>query len=153
VRQFAHISPIGSPTSTFDRILASEISWWQLAELLRTQLTRRICAEDSAATVFSSCSSAARGARCEQWAENVAKRVNAYTFSIDDKTISATVTVGLGLLPPANPDVAAAIAMPFSARAARTRARREPDVRRDKSDTDTRVQAYDRSGQATSRAR
>jgi EAL domain-containing protein (putative c-di-GMP-specific phosphodiesterase class I) len=80
----------------------------------------------------------------ETWAENVAKRVNAYTFSIDDKTISATVTVGLGLLPPANPDVAAAIGDAVSA----TRRGRELGGNQmyvvDKSDTDTRVQAYDK---------
>jgi EAL domain-containing protein (putative c-di-GMP-specific phosphodiesterase class I) len=74
----------------------------------------------------------------------VAKRVNAHTFSIDDKTISATVTVGLGLLPPANPDVAAAIADAISA----TRRGRELGGNQmyvvDKSDTDTRVQAYDK---------
>jgi EAL domain-containing protein (putative c-di-GMP-specific phosphodiesterase class I) len=74
----------------------------------------------------------------------VAKRVHAYTFSIDDKTISATVTVGLGLLPPADPDVAAAIGDAISA----TRRGRELGGNQmyvvDKSDTDTRVQAYDK---------
>jgi EAL domain-containing protein (putative c-di-GMP-specific phosphodiesterase class I) len=74
----------------------------------------------------------------------VVKRVNEHTFSIEEKTLSATVTVGLGLLPAANPDVGAAITDAISA----TRRGRELGGNQmyavDKSDTDTRVQAYDK---------
>ena len=72
------------------------------------------------------------------------KRVNEHTFSIDDKTLSATVTVGLGLLPPTNPDLSSAITDAVSA----SRRGRELGGNQmyavDKSDTDTRVQAYDK---------
>ena len=80
----------------------------------------------------------------ETWADNVVKRVNEHVFSIEDKTLSATVTVGLGLLPTANPDVDGAITDAVSA----TRRGRELGGNQmyvvDKSDTDTRVQAYDK---------
>ncbi len=63
---------------------------------------------------------------------------------LEDKTLSATVTVGLGLLPPTNPDIAAAITDAVSA----TRRGRELGGNQmyavDKADTDTRVQAYDK---------
>src|SRR5277367_4865708 len=136
VRQFAHIKP--------DRfleiqnsigVLASEDFMAQLAELLRPQLTPSDL--------------------CGRFGGNgllvLLKRGNDHMFAIEDKTLSATVTVGLGPLPSANPDagaanpdVGAAIADAVSA----TRRGRELGGNQmyvvDKSDTDTRVQAYDK---------
>jgi multidomain signaling protein FimX len=145
VRQFAHIKPdrfieIQSAIG----VLASEDFMAQLAELLRAQLTPTdLCGRFGGNGLLVMLE---RGTArdVETWAENVVKRVNEHTFTIEDKTLSATVTVGLGLLPPANPDVGAAITDAVSA----TRRGRELGGNQmyavDKADTDTRVQAYDK---------
>jgi diguanylate cyclase (GGDEF)-like protein/PAS domain S-box-containing protein len=145
VRQFAHIKPDRFADIQHSiGILASEDFMAQLADLLRTQLTPTDLCGRFGGNGFLVMLERGTARDVETWAENVAKRVNAHTFSIDDKTISATVTVGLGLLPPANPDVAAAIGDAVSA----TRRGRELGGNQmyvvDKSDTDTRVQAYDK---------
>src|SRR5271165_530629 len=145
VRQFAHIKP--------DRfieiqnaigVLSSEDFMAQLAELLRAQLTPTDLCGRFAGNGFLILLERGTARDVETWAENVVKRVNEYTFAIEDKTLSATVTAGLGLLPAANPDVAAAITDAVSA----TRRGRELGGNQwyavDKSDTDTRVQAYDK---------
>src|ERR1700726_3851684 len=145
VRQFAHIKPDRfADIQNSIGILASEDFMAQLAELLRSQLTPTDLCGRFGGNGFLIMLERGTARDVEAWAENVAKRVNAHTFSIEDKTISATVTVGLGLLPPANPDVAAAIGDAVSA----TRRGRELGGNQmyvvDKSDTDTRVQAYDK---------
>jgi multidomain signaling protein FimX len=145
VRQFAHVKP--------DRfidiqhaigVLASEDFMAQLADLLRSQLTSTdLCGRFGGNGILVMLE---RGTAkdVETWAENIVKRVHEHVFVSGDKTLSATVTVGLGLLPPANPDVAAAITDAISA----TRRGRELGGNQmyvvDKSDTDTRVQAYDK---------
>ena len=145
VRQFAHVKP--------DRfidiqhaigVLASEDFMAQLADLLRSQLTGTdLCGRFGGNGILIMLE---RGTAkdVETWAENIVKRVHEHVFVIEDKTLSATVTVGLGLLPSANPDVGAAIADAVSA----TRRGRELGGNQmyvvDKSDTDTRVQAYDK---------
>jgi multidomain signaling protein FimX len=145
VRQFAHIKPdrfIEIQSSI--GVLASEDFMAQLAELLRAQLTPTdLCGRFGGNGLLVMLE---RGTArdVETWAENVVKRVNEHTFTIEEKTLSATVTVGLGLLPPANTDVAAAITDAVSA----TRRGRELGGNQmyavDKADTDTRVQAYDK---------
>jgi diguanylate cyclase (GGDEF)-like protein/PAS domain S-box-containing protein len=145
VRQFAHIKPDRFADIQHSiGILASEDFMVQLADLLRTQLTPTDLCGRFGGNGFLVMLERGTARDVETWAENVAKRVNAHTFSIDDKTISATVSVGLGLLPPANPDIAAAIGDAVSA----TRRGRELGGNQmyvvDKSDTDTRVQAYDK---------
>ena len=145
VRHFAHIKP--------DRfidiqhaigVLASEEFMAQLAELLRVQLTPTDICGRFGGNGFLILLERGTARDVETWAENVVKRVNEHTFSIDDKTLSATVTVGLGLLPPTNPDVSSAITDAVSA----SRRGRELGGNQmyavDKSDTDTRVQAYDK---------
>src|SRR6202522_2965348 len=145
VRQFAHVKP--------DRfieiqnaigVLASEDFMAQLAELLRSQLTATDLCGRFGGNGFLILLERGTARDVETWAENVVKRVHEHTFVFDEKTLSATVTVGLGLLPPANPDVAAAVGDAVSA----TRRGRELGGNQmyvvDKSDTDTRVQAYDK---------
>ena len=145
VRQFAYIKP--------DRfvdiqaaigVLASEDFMGQLAELLRVQLTATDICGRFGGNGFLMLLERGTARDVETWAENVVKRVNDHTFVFDEKTLSATVTVGLGLLPPANPDVAAAVSDAVSA----TRRGRELGGNQmyavDKADTDTRVQAYDK---------
>jgi multidomain signaling protein FimX len=145
VRQFAHLKP--------DRfidiqhaigVLESEDFMAQLAELLRSQLTSTdLCGRFGGNGILVMLE---RGTAkdVETWAENIVKRVGEHVFVSADKTLSATVTVGLGLLPSANPDVAAAITDAVSA----TRRGRELGGNQmyvvDKADTDTRVQAYDK---------
>ena len=145
VRQFAHLKP--------DRfidiqhaigVLASEDFMAQLADILRLQLTNTdLCGRFGGNGLLIMLE---RGTArdVETWAENIVKRVHEHVFASGDKTLSATVTVGLGLLPPANPDVGAAIEDAISA----TRRGRELGGNQmyvvDKSDTDTRVKAYDK---------
>jgi diguanylate cyclase (GGDEF)-like protein len=145
VRQFAYIKP--------DRfleiqnaigVLASEDFMAQLAELLRMQLTASDLCGRFGGNGFLVMLERGTERDVETWAENVVKRVNEHTFTFDEKNLSATVTVGLGLLPAANPDVAGAITDAVNA----TRRGRELGGNQmyavDKADTDTRVQAYDK---------
>ncbi|HTD71932.1 MAG TPA: EAL domain-containing protein [Steroidobacteraceae bacterium] len=145
VRQIAHLKP--------DRFIdiqhaigvaASEDFMAQLAELMRSQLTATdLCGRFGGNGILVMLE---RGTAkdVETWAENVVKRVHDHVFVLEDKTLSATVTAGLGLLPPTNPDVGAAITDAVSA----TRRGRELGGNQmyvvDKADTDTRVQAYDK---------
>jgi len=145
VRQFAHIKPdrfIDIQNSI--GVLSSEDFMGQLAELLRVQLTPTDLCGRFGGNGFLIMLERGTARDVETWADNVAKRVNEHVFAIDDKTLSATVTVGLGLLPAVNPDVGSAITDAISA----TRRGRELGGNQvyavDKSDTDTRVQAYDK---------
>src|SRR5277367_6013699 len=145
VRQFALIKPdrfIQIQNSI--GVLASEDFMVQLAELLRSQLTPTDLCGRFGGNGLLILLERGTARDVETWAENVVKRVNEHLFAIEDKTLSATVTVGLGLLPAANPDVGAAITDAVSA----TRRGRELGGNQmyavDKSDTDTRVQAYDK---------
>ncbi len=145
VRQFAHIKP--------DRfveiqnsigVLTSEDFMAQLADLLRSQLTPTDLCGRFGGNAFLVLLERGTARDVETWAENVVKRMNEHTFTFEEKNLSATVTVGLGLLPLANPDVPAAITDAVSA----TKRGRELGGNQmyavDKSDTDTRVQAYDK---------
>jgi diguanylate cyclase (GGDEF)-like protein/PAS domain S-box-containing protein len=145
VRLFAHVKPdrfIEIQNSI--GVLASEDFMAQLAELLRAQLTPTDLCGRFGGNGLLVLLERGTARDVETWAENVVKRVNEHVFAIEDKTLSATVTVGLGLLPSANPDVGAAITDAISA----TRRGRELGGNQmyvvDKSDTDTRVQAYDK---------
>jgi multidomain signaling protein FimX len=145
VRLFAHLKP--------DRfidiqhaigVLASEDFMAQLAELLRSQLANTDLCGRFGGNGFLIMLERGTAKDVETWAENVVKRVNEHLFVSEDKTLSATVTVGLGLMPAANAEVGAAIADAVSA----TRRGRELGGNQmyivDKADTDTRVQAYDK---------
>ncbi len=145
VRHFAHIKP--------DRfidiqhaigVLASEEFMAQLADLLRVQLTPTDICGRFGGNGFLILLERGTARDVETWAENVVKRVNEHTFSIDDKTLSATVTVGLGLLPPTNPDVSSAITDAVNAGRRGRELGGNQMYAVDKSDTDTRVQAYDK---------
>jgi multidomain signaling protein FimX len=145
VRQFAHIKPdrfIEIQNSI--GVLASEDFLAEVADLLRSQLTATDICGRFGGNAFLVLLERGTARDVETWAENVVKRVNGHTFAFEAKTLSATVTVGLGLLPSANPDVGAAISDAVSA----TRKGRELGGNQmyavDKSDTDTRVQAYDK---------
>src|SRR5271163_4559197 len=144
VRLFAHLKPDRfADIQNAIGVLASEDFMAQLAELLRSQLTSTDLCGRFGGNGFLVMLERGTGKDVETWAENVVKRVNEHLFVSEDKTLSATVTVGLGLLPAVHSDVAAAIADAVSA----TRRGRELGGNQmymvDKADTDTRVQAYD----------
>src|ERR1700685_1900085 len=99
VRQFAHIKPDRfAEIQNSIGVLASEEFMAQLAELLRPQLTPSdVCGRFGGNGLLVLLE---RGTArdVETWAENVVKRVNEHMFAIDEKTLSATGTVGMGLL-------------------------------------------------------
>jgi multidomain signaling protein FimX len=145
VRQFAYVKP--------DRfveiqnaigVLASEEFMGQFAEQVRMQLTASDLCGRFGGNGLLILLEHGTARDVETWAENVVTRINDHTFVFDEKNLSATATVGLGLLPPTNPDVASAITDAVNA----ARRGRELGGNQmyavDKADTDTRVQAYDK---------
>jgi len=145
VRQFAYLKPDRfSEIQAAIGVLSSEDFMAQLAELVRRQLTSTDLCGRFGGNGFLIMLDRGTARDVETWAENVVQRIGDHTFQFDEKNLSATVTVGLGLLPPANPDASAAIADAVNA----ARRGRELGGNQmyavDKSDTDTRVQAYDK---------
>jgi len=145
VREFAHIKP--------DRfldiqqavgLLASEDFMAQLAEQLRAQLTPTDICGRFGGNGFMVLLERGTARDVETWAENVIKRVHEHTFAIDDKTLAATVTVGLGLLPAIKPDIGATMGDAINAMRKGRELGGNQMYSIDKTDTDTRVQAYDK---------
>ena len=145
VREFAHIKP--------DRyldiqhavgLLASEDFMAQLAEQLRAQLTDTDICGRFGGNGFMVFLERGTARDVETWAENVIKRVNEHTFAVDDKTLSATVTVGLSLLPAVKPDIGATMSDAINAMRKGRELGGNQMYSIDKADTDTRVQAYDK---------
>jgi multidomain signaling protein FimX len=145
VRQFALVKPDRfTEVQTAIGVLASEDFMGQLAEATRKHLSGNDLCGRFGGNGFLVMLERGTARDVETWAENVVKRIGDQTFSFAEKNLSVTVTVGLGLLPPTNPDIGAAIADAVAA----TRRGRELGGNQmyavDKSDTDTRVQAYDK---------
>jgi PAS domain S-box-containing protein len=145
VRRFAYLKP--DHFSDIQRaigLLNSEDFMSQLAELLRVQLMVTDVCGRFGGNGFLVLLERGTARDVDLWAENVVQRVYEHTFKFAAKTLSATATVGLGLLPAAHPDVDAAVTDAISAaRRGRERGGNQMYVV-DKSDTDTRVQAYDK---------
>jgi PAS domain S-box-containing protein len=145
VRQFAYIKP--------DRfldiqnsigVLSSEEFMAQLADLLRAQLTANdLCGRFGGNGILVMLE---RGTALdvETWAKNIVKRVNDHNFVFEVKNLSATVTVGLGLLPSGSPDIDAAVSDAINAARRGLELGGNQIYAVDKADTDTRVQAYDK---------
>lgn len=145
VRQFAYVKPDGFvEIQAAIGVLSSEDFMAQFAELVRMHLTATDLCGRFGGNGFLILLERGTARDVETWAENLVKRIGDHTFQFDEKNLSATVTVGLGLLPPTNPDISAAIADAVNA----ARRGRELGGNQmyavDKSDTDTRVQAYDK---------
>jgi PAS domain S-box-containing protein/diguanylate cyclase (GGDEF)-like protein len=145
VREFAYVKPDRfSEIQVSIGVLASEDFMAQMAEIVRSQLTPSDICGRFGGNGFLVMLERGTSRDVETWAENVIKRVGQHMFAIDDKTLSATATVGLGLLPATRPDIAAAVADACTA----NRRGRELGGNQlyavDKADTDTRVQAYDK---------
>ena len=145
VRQFAHVKPDRFGDIQYSiGVLASEEFMAQLAQLLRVQLTPTDICGRFGGNGFLILLERGTARDVETWAENLVRRVHEHTFNIEEKTLSATVTVGLGLLPTGKPDIASAVNDTINA----VRRGRELGGNQmyvvDKADTDTRVQAYDK---------
>ena len=145
VRQFAYVKPDRfAEIQTAIGVLASEDFIGQLAEALRVEITANDLCGRFGGNGFLILLERGTARDVETWAENLVARISDHGFSFDEKNLVVTVTVGLGLLPATNPDVGAAIADAVSA----ARRGRELGGNQmyavDKSDTDTRVQAYDK---------
>ena len=79
----------------------------------------------------------------EAWSENLIDRISKHLFQVGDRTLHATCSVGLGVVPLAKPELNAAINDALDAvRKARERGGNQ-FVTIDRADNDTRVQAYD----------
>jgi diguanylate cyclase (GGDEF)-like protein/PAS domain S-box-containing protein len=145
LRQFAFIKPDKFvEIQAAIGVLSSEDFLAQMAEELRAQLTPTDLCGRFGGNGFLVLLERGTAKDVETWAEHVVKRIGTHVFTIDDKTLTATVTVGLGLLPPANPDVGATITDALdAARRGRELGGNQMYVV-DKADTDTRVQAYDK---------
>jgi diguanylate cyclase (GGDEF)-like protein/PAS domain S-box-containing protein len=145
VRYIAYLKPdkFGAVQSDIG-IMASEDFLVAFAELLRDQLQPNDIAGRFGGNSFAVLLERGNARDVETWAENVVKKIGAHTFEVADKTLSATCTVGLGMLPATNPDLGSALS---DASAANRRGRDQGGNQFyvvDKSDTDTRVQAYDK---------
>ena len=145
VRQFAYVKPDRfAEIQNAIGVLASEDFIGQLAEALRVELTANDLCGRFGGNGFLILLERGTARDVETWAENLVARISDHGFTFDEKNLVVTVTVGLGLLPATNPDVGAAIADAVSA----ARRGRELGGNQmyavDKSDTDTRVQAYDK---------
>jgi multidomain signaling protein FimX len=145
VRQFAYVKPDRfTDIQSAIGVLASEDFMGQFAEAVRMELTANDLCGRFGGNGFLILLERGTARDVETWAENVVARIRDHSFSFDEKNFVVTVTVGLGLLPPTNPDIGSAIADAVSA----TRRGRELGGNQmyavDKSDTDTRVQAYDK---------
>ncbi|HUX73649.1 MAG TPA: EAL domain-containing protein [Steroidobacteraceae bacterium] len=145
VRIFAYVKPDRfADIQKAIGVLASEDFLTQLASLLRSQLTPSDLCGRFGGNGFLVLLERGTLRDVDAWAENVVKRVNQHMFSSEQKTVSATVTVGLGVLPAGTGDFHGAVEDAVSA-LRRGRAEGGNQAHTDiKSDTDTRVQAYDK---------
>ena len=146
VRLIAYIKPDKFASIQSDiGILASEDFLTGFADLLRDQLTPSDLAGRFGGNTFVVLLERGTQRDVEAWGEHVVKKIASQVFQVADKSFSATCTVGLGLIPPGgNPDLAGGLG---DAAAANKRGREQGGSQVyivDKSDTDTRVQAYDK---------
>ena len=145
VRQFAFIKPDRfREIQNAIGVLRSDEFMVQLAELVRPQLAPNdICGRFGGNGLLLLLE---RGTArdMEAWAEAVIAQVGQHTFAIGNKSLSATITVGLGLVAATNPDVGAAVTDAVTANARGRELGGNQMYAVDKADTDTRVQAYDR---------
>lgn len=145
VRHVAYIKPDQFAAIQNDiGMLASEDFVVAFGEVLRDQLQPNDLAGRFTGNSFLVLLERGTVRDVEAWAEHVVKKVGAHTFTVAERSLSATCTVGLGIFPSTNPDLGSAIA---DAAAANKRGRDQGGGQFymvDKSDTDTRVQAYDK---------
>jgi diguanylate cyclase (GGDEF)-like protein/PAS domain S-box-containing protein len=145
VREFVYIKPDRfTEIQEAVGVLASEEFLAALGGLLRNQLAGGDICGRFGGNAFLVLLERGTTRDVETWADNLVKRVHEHPFTIEDKTVSATITVGLNLLPPSEPDIGVAIkdAMDANRRGRGLGGNQFYMVQ--KTDTDTRVQAYDK---------
>jgi EAL domain-containing protein (putative c-di-GMP-specific phosphodiesterase class I)/GGDEF domain-containing protein len=145
VRAFACIKPDRfADIQSAIGVLALEEFLSQLADLLRNQLAPGdICGRFSG-NGFLLLLERGNSRDVEAWAESILKRVGENEFSIEGKTLTATVTVGLALLPSADPDVGISVTDAVDAHRNGRDQGGDRVYTLQRIDTDTRVQAYDK---------
>ena len=146
VRLIAFVKPDKFSSIASDLgVIASEDFLISFAELLRDQLTPNDVAGRIGGNSFAVLLERGTERDVEAWGEHVVKKVASQVFQVGDKSFPATCTVGLGIVGPgANPDLSGALG---DAESANRRGREQGGSQVyivDKSDTDTRVQAYDK---------
>ena len=124
-------------------VLSGEDLVAQLADVLRAQLTTTdLCGRLGVGGVLVLLE---RGTPrdVEAWADHLVKRVSQQTFSSGDKTLSATISVGIGAVSGTKPDLNGSVTDALAAvRQGREKGGNQV-VESRRSDTDNRVQAYD----------
>jgi multidomain signaling protein FimX len=80
----------------------------------------------------------------EAWGEHVVRKIGATVFKVDTRTLTATATVGLGLVPPTVSDPAAPVADAVEATTKGGEYGGNQVYSMGRADSDTRVQAYDK---------
>ena len=80
----------------------------------------------------------------EAWAENIVSKVASHVFKLGTKTLSATATVGLGLVPASVTDPTGPVADAVEANRKGRDHGGNQTYSLDRADSDTRVQAYDK---------
>ncbi|HKE43761.1 MAG TPA: EAL domain-containing protein [Steroidobacteraceae bacterium] len=144
VRQLAYIKPdkFGSIQADIG-VVASEDFLVAFAELLRAQLAPKDVVGRFGGNSFAVLVERGAARDVEAWADHLVKRVAGHMFQVAQRSFSATCTVGLGIIPPANPDSSSALADAAAANKRGRDAGGNQVYTVDKADTDTRVQAYD----------
>ena len=145
VRVFVHVKPDHfADLEKSIGVLGGEDFVAQLAELLRGQVAASDLCGRFGGNGFLLLLERGTARDVEAWAKNLIKRIDQHEFSVGGKRFPATVTAGLGLLAAGEANVEAAVADAVSA----TRRGRDLGGNQvyavEKSDTDTRVQAYDK---------
>jgi len=145
VRVFVHVKPDHfADLEKSIGVLGGEDFVAQLAELLRGQVAASDLCGRFGGNGFLLMLERGTARDVEAWAKNLIKRIDQHEFSVGGKRFPATVTAGLGLLAAGEANVEAAVADAVSA----TRRGRDLGGNQvyavEKSDTDTRVQAYDK---------
>jgi multidomain signaling protein FimX len=144
VRQLAYIKPDKFAAIQADiGVVASEDFLVTFAELLRDQLAPNDIAGRFGGNSFAVLVERGAVRDVEAWADHVVKRVAGHMFRIAQKSFSATCTVGLGVIPAANPDVNSGLADAAAANKRGRDAGGNQVYTVDKADSDTRLQAYD----------
>jgi EAL domain-containing protein (putative c-di-GMP-specific phosphodiesterase class I) len=145
VREFAFVKPDRfAEIQSSIGVLASEEFLSQLADLLRNQLTPGDICGRFGGNGFLMMLERGTTRDVETWAQNLVKRVDEHTFTVNEHSVAATITAGLGHLNSTNPDVDAAIvdALQANRRGRVLGGNRFHSV--EKLESDTRMQANDK---------
>ncbi len=115
----------------------------EFADLLRSQLAPRDLVGRFGGVAFLALIERGNERDIEAWTEQLLERTRRHVFHVGTKSLNATCSLGLAVVPHRNPDLGAAIDDALDAcRRARQRGGNQASTV-DRADADTRVQAYD----------